>query len=115
MPSTKAARAPRTCASDLNSSAFLTAGYDFAFDRFNFGPMVSYTSQNVEINAFDESGAGSANLRIRSELLGIPDRRIRLRVRSLQLRPDGVVHVAERRNQCLRRKRRGLREPAHQI
>ena len=58
-----------------NASFFASAGYDFTFGRFKIGPTVSVTSQNVEINSFEESGAGSANLRIgaqkrRSEVWG---------------------------------------------
>ncbi len=47
-----------------NGSAFLSAGYDFQLGRFTVGPTVSVTSQNVTVNAFDESGAGSADLHI---------------------------------------------------
>jgi outer membrane lipase/esterase len=47
-----------------NGSAFLSAGYDFQLGRLAIGPTVSVTSQNVTVNAFDESGAGSANLHI---------------------------------------------------
>jgi len=47
-----------------NGSAFLSAGYDFQLGRFTVGPTVAVTSQNVTVNAFDESGAGSADLHI---------------------------------------------------
>jgi outer membrane lipase/esterase len=47
-----------------NASAFFTAGYDFALGRVMVGPTVSVASQNVEVDAFDESGADSSNLRI---------------------------------------------------
>ncbi|HYC35303.1 MAG TPA: autotransporter domain-containing protein [Usitatibacter sp.] len=50
-----------------NSSAQLTLGYDFPLGRFTVGPTVSVTTQNVEVNAFDESGAGVANLRIHQQ------------------------------------------------
>jgi outer membrane lipase/esterase len=47
-----------------NSSAYFDLGYDFQLDRFRIGPLVSVTSQNVTVNAFDESGAESSNLHI---------------------------------------------------
>jgi outer membrane lipase/esterase len=47
-----------------NASAFVTLGYDFPIGNFRVGPLVSVNSQNVDINAFDEDGAGSANLHI---------------------------------------------------
>jgi outer membrane lipase/esterase len=47
-----------------NASAFVSAGYDFTFGKLMAGPVVSFTSQNVDVNQFDESGAGSANLRM---------------------------------------------------
>ena len=47
-----------------NSSAFVNVGYDFPIGRLRIGPTASVTSQNVDINEFDEAGAGSANLRI---------------------------------------------------
>jgi outer membrane lipase/esterase len=47
-----------------NSSAYLAAGYDFALGRFMIGPVVAVTTQNVEINQFDEAGGGAAGLRI---------------------------------------------------
>jgi len=47
-----------------NSAAYFDLGYDFAIDRFKVGPLVSVTSQNVSVNAFDESGAASSNLHI---------------------------------------------------
>lgn len=47
-----------------NASAFLDAGYDFRFGRFALGPVVAVAMQNVTVNAFDEAGAGSANLHI---------------------------------------------------
>ncbi len=50
-----------------NASAYFSAGYDFSFGRLKLGPIGSITSQNVEINSFDEEGAGSANLRISSQ------------------------------------------------
>lgn len=50
--------------SGSNASAFVSGGYDFALGRLSVGPTVAYTSQNIEVNAFDESGAGSASLHI---------------------------------------------------
>jgi outer membrane lipase/esterase len=50
-----------------NSSAYVAAGYDFRVQRLTIGPTVSVTSQNVDVNGFDESGAGSANLRYGSQ------------------------------------------------
>ena len=47
-----------------NGSAYLSAGYDFQVGRLTVGPTVAVTMQNVTVNAFDESGAGSANLHI---------------------------------------------------
>jgi outer membrane lipase/esterase len=47
-----------------NGSAYLSAGYDFYIGRLTIGPTVSVLSQDVTVNAFDESGAGSADLHI---------------------------------------------------
>jgi outer membrane lipase/esterase len=47
-----------------NSSAHIAIGYDFPIRRLSIGPTVSVTTQNITVNQFDESGAGSANLRI---------------------------------------------------
>ena len=47
-----------------NSSFYFTAGYDWTFGRFTIGPLFSVLSQDVTVNQLDESGAGSANLRI---------------------------------------------------
>jgi outer membrane lipase/esterase len=59
-----------------NASTFFTAGYDFPIGRFTIGPAVTLTTANVDVNAFDEEGAGSANLHIatqkrRSEVWGV--------------------------------------------
>jgi len=59
-----------------NSSAHLVAGYDFPIGRLTIGPMLSATFQNVTVNGFDETGGGSAGLRLmeqtrRSEVLSI--------------------------------------------
>ena len=50
-----------------NGSAFAEAGYDFKVSHFQIGPVVSVNSQNVTVNAFNEDGAGSANLHIDSQ------------------------------------------------
>jgi outer membrane lipase/esterase len=47
-----------------NGSTSFTLGYDFALGKLNIGPYGSVTSQHVKVNAFTESGAGSANLNI---------------------------------------------------
>ena len=47
-----------------NASAFVNAGYDLALGRFRIGPTVSVTAQNVDVNGFDEAGAGASGLRI---------------------------------------------------
>jgi outer membrane lipase/esterase len=59
-----------------NAAAFFTAGYDFPIGRFTIGPTVTLTTANVDVNTFEEEGAGSANLRIssqkrRSEVWGV--------------------------------------------
>ncbi len=54
-----------TASSDgSNASAYFNAGYDLALGRFLIGPTVSVTTQNVEVNGFDEAGAGASGLRI---------------------------------------------------
>jgi outer membrane lipase/esterase len=47
-----------------NTSAYLSAGYDFHFGRIAVGPLVSLTAQSVTVDGFSEDGAGAANLRI---------------------------------------------------
>jgi len=47
-----------------NGSTSFTLGYDFALGKLSIGPYGSVTSQHVKVNAFTESGAGSANLNI---------------------------------------------------
>lgn len=47
-----------------NGSAYLSAGYDFRLGRLSVGPLVSATWQSVTVNAFDEGGAGAADLHI---------------------------------------------------
>jgi outer membrane lipase/esterase len=47
-----------------NGSAFFDAGYDFRWGQLAVGPVVAAAMQNVTVNAFDESGAGSADLHI---------------------------------------------------
>ena len=51
-----------------NSSAYLQGGMDFPVaGRFKVGPLVSVHMQNVDVNQFDESGAGTANLQIKAQ------------------------------------------------
>ena len=50
-----------------NASAYFSAGYDFRMGRLMIGPTVSVTTQNVDVNAFDEAGGGAAGLRIQSQ------------------------------------------------
>lgn len=47
-----------------NGSAFFDAGYDFRWGQLAVGPVVAAAIQNVTVNAFDENGAGSADLHI---------------------------------------------------
>jgi len=59
-----------------NVASFFTAGYDFTVGHARIGPVVTLTTANVDVNQFDESGAGAANLRIgkqklRSEVWGL--------------------------------------------
>jgi outer membrane lipase/esterase len=50
-----------------NASAQFYAGYDFMWRGFTLGPTVGVTTQNVQVNGFDERDAGSAGLRIASQ------------------------------------------------
>lgn len=50
-----------------NGSAYFTLGYDFPIGRLTIGPTVAVMSQNVDVNGFDEAGAGAANLRIHQQ------------------------------------------------
>jgi uncharacterized protein YhjY with autotransporter beta-barrel domain len=47
-----------------NASAYFSAGYDFPVGRFQIGPTVAVTMQDVEVSGFDEVGAGASGLRI---------------------------------------------------
>jgi outer membrane lipase/esterase len=47
-----------------NPSSSFNAGYDLRLGRFTVGPTVGVTTQNVTVNAFDESNADSSNLHI---------------------------------------------------
>ncbi|HXS51264.1 MAG TPA: autotransporter domain-containing protein [Usitatibacter sp.] len=47
-----------------NGSVYLSAGYDWQLGRLSVGPLVSFTHQDVTVNAFDESGAGAVDLHI---------------------------------------------------
>ncbi|MGE0355308.1 MAG: autotransporter domain-containing protein [Burkholderiales bacterium] len=57
-------RVAQSSPSGASSSATVNAGYDFQVGKLTVGPTLGWTSQDAEINAFEESGAGSANLRI---------------------------------------------------
>src|SRR5439155_462761 len=57
-------RTASASSSGSNMSAALTAGYDLRLGRFTVGPTVGVTTQNVTVNAFDESNAASSNLHI---------------------------------------------------
>lgn len=50
-----------------NASASFAAGYDFALGRLAIGPTIGVTSQNVDVNGFDEANGGSAGLRIANQ------------------------------------------------
>ncbi|MGE5097577.1 MAG: autotransporter domain-containing protein [Betaproteobacteria bacterium] len=51
-----------------NMSAQFMAGYDFPIGRFTIGPVASVTTQNVDVNDFDESAAmGVAGLHVASQ------------------------------------------------
>ena len=60
-------RTANASAEGSNASAYLAAGYDFSIGRLTIGPTVAVTSQNVDVNGFDETGAGSANLRMHQQ------------------------------------------------
>jgi outer membrane lipase/esterase len=67
VPLGTAVRRAEASAEGSNGSAYLAAGYDFPVGRLTIGPTVSVTTQNVDVNGFDESGAGVANLRIHQQ------------------------------------------------
>jgi outer membrane lipase/esterase len=50
-----------------NASANFIAGYDFTLGRLKIGPTIGVTSQNVDVNGFDEQNAGAAGLRMYSQ------------------------------------------------
>jgi len=50
-----------------NVSFAFMGGYDFKFGGLAVGPTVGWTSQNVDVNGFDETGGGSAGLRMASQ------------------------------------------------
>lgn len=61
----QAARNSDTHTNGSNMSAHFMAGYDFPLGRFTIGPVVSVTTQNVDVNGFDESPEmGVAGLRV---------------------------------------------------
>jgi outer membrane lipase/esterase len=57
-------RTASSTTSGSNASGGAAIGYDFRFGKFEVGPFAGFTSQNVDVNAFTEEGAGSANLKI---------------------------------------------------
>ena len=58
-------RSSSTSTKGSNMSAYFSAGYDFAINHFTVGPTVSVTTQNVDVNGFDESSEmGVVGLRI---------------------------------------------------
>jgi outer membrane lipase/esterase len=46
-------RTANASAGGSNQSAFVSAGYDFNLRGFQVGPLVSFTSQDVDVNSFD--------------------------------------------------------------
>jgi outer membrane lipase/esterase len=59
-----------------SASAFFTAGYDFRFGHARIGPVVTLSTGQYDVNAFDESNGGSVDLHIadqsrKSEVWGI--------------------------------------------
>ena len=69
-------RTATSAPSGSNASLFASLGYDFRLGRFSAGPLVSVNAQRVEVNGFDEAGAGAAGLRIgpqsrRSQVLSV--------------------------------------------
>jgi len=50
-----------------SSSAFFTAGYDFRLGHARIGPIVTLSTGQYDVNAFDESGGGSVDLHIASQ------------------------------------------------
>lgn len=57
-------RVAQSAPSGASSSASLNAGYDVMIGKLSFGPTLAWHTQDSEVNAFDENGAGSANLHI---------------------------------------------------
>jgi outer membrane lipase/esterase len=47
-----------------NASGGAAIGYDFKFGAWEMGPFAGFEAQNVTVDSFSESGAGTANLRI---------------------------------------------------
>lgn len=47
-----------------NASAYASVGYDFTFGRFTVGPLAAVTSQNVDVNSFEETGGGAAGIKM---------------------------------------------------
>ncbi len=60
-------RTATSAPSGSNASLFASLGYDFRLGRFSAGPLFSVSAQRVEVNGFEEAGAGAAGLRIGSQ------------------------------------------------
>lgn len=60
-------RTATSSTSGSNTSGNLALGYDFSMNKVTVGPFASLTAQSVEVDAFTEQGAGSANLNISSQ------------------------------------------------
>ena len=48
-------RSSSTSTKGSNMSAYFSAGYDFTFGHFAVGPTVAVTTQDIDVNGFDES------------------------------------------------------------
>ena len=60
-------RTATASAEGSNSSAYFSLGYDFPLGRLMIGPTVAVTTQNVDVNAFDESGGGATGIRMQQQ------------------------------------------------
>lgn len=59
-----ATRVARASSSGSNGGFSIQGGYDFTMGKLTVGPMLAWTSQNVEVEGFSEEGGGSAGLKI---------------------------------------------------
>ncbi len=60
-------RTATASAEGTNSSAYFSLGYDFPIGRLMIGPTVAVTTQNIDVNAFDETGGGAAGIRMQQQ------------------------------------------------